>query len=416
VLAKLKSIYDSLSPTTKKKISLLIAAGFVIFVGLSVYKIGDNKSSQSHPSGTVKQINLDPKLVQNTIYEETRKKTSEMERRQKELEKHQEETNQKIDQLISKLEVNSIVNASPHGPVSCENRPRDVRGQSVTNNNAFPPIPNPDLISYGNSTLSPPPPPEPPKISSSYNIIGNISMISNKSTPLDSGSSKEGDNKKNELKKKYYLPPCFLQATLLSGLRAPTMGDAKKDPVPILLRVKTPAILPNHVRSNISGCYIIAEGSGKLSDERVHVRLLSLSCIDKNSNSIIDQNITGFVQDEDGVVGLSGIVTAKFGSKIARAFLAGALEGAGDAMQTASSTVETSPIGTTQIISETDTRNIARSAVGGGLSTASKELQSFYYALAKESMPVLEVGNNKPCTVVISKGVYLDVKNEEILK
>jgi hypothetical protein len=31
-------------------------------------------------------------------------------------------------------------------------------------------------------------------------------------------------------------------------------------------------------------------------------------------------------------------------------------------------------------------------------------------------MPVLEVGNNKPCTVVISKGVYLDVKNEEILK
>ena len=169
--------------------------------------------------------------------------------------------------------------------------------------------------------MSPPPPPEPPKISSSYNIIGNISMISNKSTPLDSGSSKEGDNKKNELKKKYYLPPCFLQATLLSGLRAPTMGDAKKDPVPILLRVKTPAILPNHVRSNISGCYIIAEGSGKLSDERVHVRLLSLSCIDKNSNSIIDQNITGFVQDEDGVVGLSGIVTAKFGSKIARAFL-----------------------------------------------------------------------------------------------
>ena len=118
MLAKLKSIYDSLSPTTKKKISLLIAAGFVIFVGLSVYKIGDNKSSQSHPSGTVKQINLDPKLVQNTIYEETRKKTSEMERRQKELEKHQEETNQKIDQLISKLEVNSIVNASPHGPVS----------------------------------------------------------------------------------------------------------------------------------------------------------------------------------------------------------------------------------------------------------------------------------------------------------
>ena len=412
LLTSIKNHYNSLPPTTKKKISLLIAVGMVVFIGLSVYNAGDKKHSINHAdSKTVKQINLDPKMVQNTIYEETRKKNSEIERRQKELEESQKAANLKIDQLLSKLD------SLPSVPVPTKGGQGNRHG--ATGNRAsvtpatFPPVPDPCLISMENTMNVPPPPYKVPAV---YNIIGSISTVSNKSPlPSDSVSQKDGSAKDLQ-KKKYFLPPCILQATLLSGLRAPTMGDAKKDPVPILLRVKTPAILPNYVRSNISGCYIIAEGTGKLSDERVHVRTISLSCIDKYSNSIIDQNISGFVQDEDGVVGLSGIVTARFGSKIARAFLAGALEGAGDAMETASSTVETTPVGTTQIITETDTRNIARSAVGGGLSTASKELQSFYYALAKESMPVLEVGNNKPCTVIISKGVFLELKNEEVYK
>lgn len=81
-------------------------------------------------------------------------------------------------------------------------------------------------------------------------------------------------------------------------------------------------------------------------------------------------------------------------------------------MQSSSTTVQASSIGTTTTI---DPSEVTKSALGGGLSTASKELQEFYMNLAKASMPVLEVGNSKPCTVIISQGVNLEVK-EGVIK
>jgi len=59
-----------------------------------------------------------------------------------------------------------------------------------------------------------------------------------------------------------YLPPSFMEAILLSGLDAPTSSDAKGNPVPALLKVKTPAFLPNSVRADLKGCYVIADGRG----------------------------------------------------------------------------------------------------------------------------------------------------------
>ena len=59
----------------------------------------------------------------------------------------------------------------------------------------------------------------------------------------------------------------------MSGLDAPTTSEAKGNPVPVLLRVKTPAVLPNSVKANLKGCFVIADGKGNLATERAELLL-----------------------------------------------------------------------------------------------------------------------------------------------
>ena len=204
-----------------------------------------------------------------------------------------------------------------------------------------------------------------------------------------------------------YLPPSFMEATLLSGLDAPTTSEGKGNPVPVLLRVKTPAVLPNSVKANLKGCFVIADGKGNLATERAELLLVSLSCLDRKGQAVVDQKVKGFVVDEDGKIGLRGRVVAKMGSMIARSMLAGFFGGAGDAIKASATTMAVSPLGTTQTI---DPKDIAMTGVGAGLSSGFKEVQKFYMELARQTMPVIEVGATKPVTLVISEGINLDIK------
>jgi conjugal transfer pilus assembly protein TraB len=53
---------------------------------------------------------------------------------------------------------------------------------------------------------------------------------------------------------------------------------------------------------------------------------------------------------------------------------------------------------------------VVRAGVGGGVATAANELQKFYLELAKQTMPVIEVGATKSITVIVSEGVDLVIK------
>ncbi|MBW2097163.1 MAG: TraB/VirB10 family protein, partial [Deltaproteobacteria bacterium] len=210
-----------------------------------------------------------------------------------------------------------------------------------------------------------------------------------------------------------YLSPSFMEATLLSGLDAPTTTAGKSNPVPVLLRIKDLAILPNKVKANLKGCFVLAEGKGNLASERVDVRLLTLSCVSKKGQSVIDQKVKGYVVDEDGKAGLRGIVSAKMGALLARSALAGFLGGMGDAIRSSTMNLQTTALGTQQQIwSNTDTKNMVRGGIGGGISEAGKDLEKFYLQLAQQTLPIIQVGATKTVTVVISEGVNLEVKNQ----
>ena len=249
-------------------------------------------------------------------------------------------------------------------------------------------------------TQTPPPPIE-------EKIIGGIGILSNQNgVPT---VSNDQANKKKE-NRTVYLPPSFMEAMLLTGFDASTSGDGKNNPEPLLLRIQAPAVLPNDVKANLRGCFIIAEAVGRLNKERADVRLVSLSCIGRKGQAVIDTTVKGFVTDSDSKVGLSGRVVSKMGAATARAVVAGIFGGAGDALQASSLTQSSSALGTTAIV---NSDQLAKSAAGGGLSEGAKTLHELYLDLAKQATPVIEVGAAKKVTVVISEGKELTIKDYE---
>lgn len=207
-----------------------------------------------------------------------------------------------------------------------------------------------------------------------------------------------------------YLPPSFMEATLLSGLNAPTSDAGRSNPMPVFIRIGAPAILPNEVRANLKGCFVIGEAVGSLSDERAHIRLVSISCLSKKGQAVIDQDINGYVQDADGGIGLTGRVVSKMGSAVARLAAVGLLKGVGDAMAQASTTSSVTALGQLNTLGTT-AKDIGMSAAGNAIAHSAKGIVKIYEDLTLGSLPVIEVGNGKKITVLVTKGVNLEIKN-----
>jgi conjugal transfer pilus assembly protein TraB len=235
-------------------------------------------------------------------------------------------------------------------------------------------------------------------------IVGDIGVVSAPGARATPGT----DDKKKAVRQTIYLPPSFMAATLLSGLDAPTSEAGQGSPVPALLRIQNLAVLPNAVKADLKGCFVIAEGLGNLADERAHMRLVSLSCLTREGQAVIDQPIKGFLVDQDGTIGLKGRVVSRMGSAIARSMLAGFFGGVGDFITTQNTITSTSALGTTRTVDPKDALNYG---FGNGLSSAFKDTQKFYLDLAKQALPVIEVGATKEVTLVIEQGVTLELRD-----
>ena len=197
--------------------------------------------------------------------------------------------------------------------------------------------------------------PAAPQAAAKPEIYGDIEFVSQ---PV-----KKEEESKKKVGMKIYLPPSFMEATLLSGMYAPTTQTGKDGPMPALLRIKNLAILPNSVKCDLKGCFVMVEAHGSLADERAHARLTTLSCITRGGQSVIDQKIKGYIVDEDGFVGLRGKVVSKMGAAIARSLVAGFAVGFGDALNASAITTTVSGLGVTQTL---DTDRAVKAGAGQG--------------------------------------------------
>jgi conjugal transfer pilus assembly protein TraB len=250
----------------------------------------------------------------------------------------------------------------------------------------------------------PPPPPPPQNYSrQNQNKKGNIGPrpLTDVIAVVGKEDIQEVEEKKEEQKKQetntVEIPAgSFVKAILLSGLDAPTGGKAQSMPYPVLLRVIDKSILPNKWQADIKDCFMIGEGIGELSSERVFIRVHTLSCVTE-SGKTYQKKIKAYVSGEDGKVGLKGMVVSKQGALLARTLVAGFLEGMAKAFAQQNTIVSVSPLGQTQTL---DTSKATQIAAVQGLSDATKKLADFYMKLVDQTFPVIEVNAGRKVDVV----------------
>lgn len=129
-----------------------------------------------------------------------------------------------------------------------------------------------------------------------------------------------------------YLPATtFFEAVTLNGMDAPTNRVAVKNPVPVIARIKSDAILPNFFLHDIKECFVLMAGYGSLASERAIIRLESIACT-REDGRVMEAKIDGYLVGEDGRVGMRGRLVSKQGQLIAQSLAAGVLSGFGQAI------------------------------------------------------------------------------------
>ena len=378
--------FNDLSPKQKK---IVIWAGigliFIILVATGYNSSSPDSSKGFFGQKKTREIQLEPDLIQKTMLREQRRQ----------LESLQETVNTLVREQ-KKPERNITQKTLPEIPTADQVAQQTTLSPSPPKEQPWPLPPDGRSIP---ANLPPRPPSEP-------KMIGEISVLSN--SAITSGDFDSGNNKKKG--RTVYLPPSFMEAQLLTGFDASTSGKGTNNPEPLLLRIQTPAVLPNDIKANLAGCFVIAEAVGRLDKERADVRLVSLSCLSNEGKAIIDTQVKGFVTDSDSKVGLSGRVVSRMGAATARTIVAGFFGGMGDMLKSSATTQSTSALGTTTTI---DSGQVAKYSIGGGLSDGAASLHDFYLSLAKQATPVIEVGAAKKITVVISEGKELEIREFE---
>ena len=384
-LKGIKDTWKNLDPKAKKKGVQILGIAVVLILASLAYMVRSKPAPP--PRAVEKPVSLtsDVHLLEKSLYQ---KSQQEIERRDRQM----EELRRQLDEMVAQDRQNEAEKALAQSKETLSGSPPGLP--------SYPPPPAPGTV---NPLAGPPSVPGPPPAPEEVVVIGGISTVS---APVS--AIKNEDKKKAETKQTIYLPPSFMAATLLSGLDAPTAESARGNPVPALLRIKDLAVLPNSVKADLKGCFVIAEGLGNLADERAHMRAVSLSCLTREGQAVIDQKIKGFLVDQDGKIGLKGRVVSRMGAAIARSMIAGFFGGMGEYVASQNTIVSSSPLGTTQTI---DPQDAVQYGVGSGLAAAFKDTQKFYLELAKQALPVIEVGATKDITLVIEEGVKLELRD-----
>lgn len=200
------------------------------------------------------------------------------------------------------------------------------------------------------------------------------------------------------------------EGVLLNGMDAPTSAVTEKNPVPVLIRVKTDAILPNLYQAGVRECFVIAAGYGVLATERAQLRTETISCVRPDGRPI-ETKLDAYVVGEDGKVGMRGRLVSKQGQVIAQSLAAGFLEGiARGAVPQQVPQLNINPGGTPQTQNQ-DFSGVMRNGALGGVSAAASQISKFYLDMAQQMFPVVEIDAGRRVSITTLKGMQLSALN-----
>lgn len=229
------------------------------------------------------------------------------------------------------------------------------------------------------------------------------SMVGKQSSaaqPPDQGSQPP---KKPAVTQTYVPSGAYFRAVILSGMDAPTGGQAQSAPAPVLLRLIDWGSLPNGFRAAVRDCRVTGNGYGELSSERALIRTDRMSCVTP-AGGAVDLPLQGYVSGEDGKAGLRGKVVSKTGQALVNAMWAAGASAIGAGIAGSATETNTTALGTT-----TSAKNPGAQAFGQGTKSAFDRLAQYYISMADKMFPVIEIDGGRPVEVVVQNGFNLTV-------
>jgi len=384
--------WETLKPETRKKIVQLAMLLLFVVVGTLYFYGKENQTVNNQVTEQYQALEVDGKLFEDDLNQTLTKSRSEALQRDNVQNEKIAEQSKKLEEQKNEMEALKALLAGFEARATED----DTSLSEPTVN--YPPSPFPNNMANVNADQL-----QPTIEQESPALIGGIEHIKIEKPLITENKNKKG--------RKIYLPPSFMQATLLTGMDASTTEGANEHPQPLMIRVQEPAVLPNAIKTDLQGCFVVAHGFGALNKERIETRLVSLNCLSKNGNAIIDTAVKGYVTDNsDGKSGLKGLVVSKQGAHLARVFAAGVFGGIGKVAEQKGQTVTVGPVTTTTSLNPGDA---ITAGIGSGIADSSKDLRKFFLDLAKQASPVISVGPAKKLTVVITEGVWLDIRENK---
>lgn len=196
----------------------------------------------------------------------------------------------------------------------------------------------------------------------------------------------------------YFIPAgTYVKAVLLNGLDISAGVSSQANPQPVLLRLVDLGSMPNHAKSKLKDCRVIAAAHGELSNERVNMRLETLSCV-QDDGRVIEIPVSGFVNGLDGKNGIRGKVVLRDAEVLKRGFMGGLLSGLGKASLASKS----SPLMGT--LPGNGSLDLFRQAGSEGASDAFELMAKYNIQRAEQYQPVLQISAGVEVDVVFHSG------------
>jgi|SRR6185312_15173828 len=201
-----------------------------------------------------------------------------------------------------------------------------------------------------------------------------------------------------------YLPSgSMLTGVNITGVDAATGKEAMANPIPMLVRIKHDAVLPNRYRADVRECFVLASGYGDLASERAYMRASSISCI-RTDHRVIDIKVEMVAIGPDGKAGIRGRLVSRQGQIIAKAALAGLAQGTAQAFGGGQNQQSYLTPGTLP-----SPGTAGAEAFGGGVGSAFNEIAKYYLKLADQMFPVVEIDPGQRISFVLEHGANMGV-------
>ncbi|EAI7279007.1 conjugal transfer protein TraB [Campylobacter upsaliensis] len=403
----------------QKSNKILISSSIIVILFIFMLLLDNDKKVLQENAGDFKIVNSDEMAKTKWVGEAssdlglTKKSVDEVLNKNNKLEKEIDELRKIVSEAVknqNKINENNTINETPLNNTNLENRNtnqnnierlyQDFPKLSIEENN--------ETFDILNSKLPTGKVPELEQIEQTrYTPLTDSLSFTNIAKP-------EVKEEKEKKTKRHIIPTgSIVKAVLLSGMDAPTMTQAKTEPLPVLMKVTELSILPNSYAYDIQDCFLMGEGYGDLTSERAYIRVNNISCV-TNKGQKIDMVMKGAATGEDGKLGLRGEVVTKQGALLARTLIAGFLQGVGESFANKNQIVTQNGFGGTTTTN--GTMNAGESLQAGafeGLSKSAEKLADFYLKMADQVTPVIEISAGREVNIITTATLELKTLEEQ---